>query len=90
MKYTTLSISILLTLFVFSMSCASASDSSILSYGITNNIYNILNVLFKNNNIDIDVLHHIVRKFAHGFEYTMLAISWFLQLENGMDRLRKF
>lgn len=89
MKYTTLSISILLTLFVFSMSCASASDSSILSYGITNNIYNILNVLFKNNNIDIDVLHHIVRKFAHGFEYTMLAISWFFTVREWNGSLAK-
>ncbi len=89
MKYTTLSISLILTLFVFSMSCISGSDSSLLSYGITNSIYNILNALFKNNIIDIDVLHHIVRKFAHGFEYTVLAISWFFTVKEWNGSLAK-
>ncbi len=89
MKYTTLSISILLTLLVFSMSCISGSDSGLLSYGITNDIYNILNVVFKNNNIDIDVLHHIVRKFAHGFEYMILAISWFFTVREWNGSLAK-
>lgn len=78
MKHTSLVVSIILTLFVFSMSFVSGADSGSLSSGITNDIYNILIRIFPNLQIDIDSLHIVIRKSAHVFEYMVLGASWYI------------
>ncbi|MBN2540010.1 MAG: VanZ family protein [Bacilli bacterium] len=80
MKYVSLSISTILTVFVFSMSFATGSDSTSLSLSVTNVVADILNNLFPNNTIDFDTLHIVVRKMAHISEYIVLAISWFVTM----------
>ncbi len=89
MKYISLSVSFILTVFVFSMSFASGSDSSSLSLSVTNVIADILNNLFPNNTIDLDTLHTVVRKLAHISEYMILSISWFITITQWQGSLGK-
>lgn len=76
MKYVSLSISIGLTLLVFSMSLTPGSDSASLSLGITEWAHGVIAGLFPKLDVGIDDLHVIIRKAAHITEYIILAISW--------------
>lgn len=78
MKHTSLVVSIIFTLVVFSMSFVSGEDSGSLSLGITNDIYNVLIRILPNLQININSLHIVIRKSAHIFEYTVLATSWYM------------
>ena len=73
---------ILMTVFIFSQSLLKANESSTLSNGITTFIYDFLKYL--NINIEINNLHHIIRKLGHFSEFFLLSIIWSLyyQLNN--------
>lgn len=76
-KYISLTISVVLTLLIFSMSVLSGTDSGELSSGFSSVIKNIWDAIFINHPISLDVLHNIVRKGAHVFEYFILGISYY-------------
>jgi len=76
MKYVSLTISVGLTLIVFSFSTTSGTESASLSLEIANLIRSVLGSIFPGWDIDIDTLHTIVRKGAHMFEYFLLGVSW--------------
>ncbi|MCF7924237.1 MAG: VanZ family protein [Candidatus Izimaplasma sp.] len=78
MKHLSLIITILLTLFIFTMSLINGTQSSELSSGFTLQIKNLLDAVFVNNSIEIDTLHRVVRKGAHIFEYFVLGLSYYL------------
>ncbi|MDY0023867.1 MAG: VanZ family protein [Candidatus Izemoplasmatales bacterium] len=75
-KFITLTISILLTILIFSMSLLSGSDSGEISSSLAVDAKSILDGIF-NSNINIDTLHIVIRKGAHVFEYFILGISYF-------------
>lgn len=77
MKYFCLGLSLLLTGIVFSMSFASAADSQSMSLEITNMVFNVINNIFENNNINLVDLHAFIRKSAHIFEFMVIGVSWF-------------
>ena len=58
--------------FIYFLSSQPASESIILSSGITNRLYNLLILIF--SNIEIDVFHIFIRKSAHFIIYLILGI----------------
>ena len=76
-KYISLSITIILTLFIFSMSLFSGSDSGEMSSGLSLSIKSLWDGIFVNHPISIDFLNSFVRKGAHVFEFFILGISYF-------------
>lgn len=78
MKKLSLIITIILTLFIFSMSLISGTESGELSSGLTLQFKKILDATFVNNTIEIDALHSFVRKGAHVFEYFLLGLAYYL------------
>lgn len=77
-KHISLSITILITLFIFTMSVIPGSDSSDISSGISLTMKNLWDQIFINHPIALDTMHAIIRKGAHVFEYFILAISYFI------------
>lgn len=77
MKYLSLSISIIITIFIFSMSLLPGSDSSDLSSGLTVYLKQVLDFIFTGNNISQDSLHLFTRKAAHVSEYLILGVSYY-------------
>lgn len=76
-KIITLSITIILTLFIFSMSLFPGTESGEMSSGLSVNIKSLLDSIFINNTISLTTLNIVVRKGAHVFEYMVLGISYF-------------
>lgn len=76
-KYISLSITIIITLFIFSMSLFSGTESGEMSSGLSVNVKSLLDSIFVNNTIPLSTIHVIVRKGAHVFEYMVLGISYF-------------
>ncbi|MGD9761957.1 MAG: VanZ family protein [Candidatus Izemoplasmatales bacterium] len=76
-KYISLSISIIITLFIFSMSLVPGTESGNISSSFSVSIKTLLDSVFINNNINLDTLHIVLRKGAHVFEYFVLGISYF-------------
>ena len=76
-KVITLSITIVITLFIFSMSLFSGTESGEMSSGLSVNIKSLLDSVFVNNTISLSTLNIVVRKGAHVFEYMILGISYF-------------
>lgn len=76
-KKITLLISLLLTIFIFSMSLFSGADSGEMSSGLSMTLKNIWDSIFKNNPISLSFLQTFVRKAAHVFEYLLLGVSYF-------------
>ena len=76
-KYISLSISVIITLFIFSMSLVPGTESGNISSSFSVSIKTLLDSVFINNNISLETLHTIIRKGAHVFEYFILGISYF-------------
>lgn len=76
-KRISLLISITITLLIFSMSIVPGQGSGNISSGFTGFVKNLLDSVFVNNQVSIDLLHRIIRKGAHVFEYFILGISYF-------------
>ncbi len=76
-KYISLSITIIITLFIFSMSLLSGADSANLSSNLSVSFKGFIDNIFTNNNIAIDIIENVVRKSAHVFEYFILGISYY-------------
>ncbi len=81
MKKLSLVISILLTAFVFSMSFVSGADSNDMSLNVSQTVLTIINRMFPASGIEINTLNAVIRKLAHIFEYSVLAISWFITVK---------
>lgn len=76
-KYISLSVSLLITFFIFSMSLLTGTTSGEISSSLSVGVKQILDTTFVDNNISIDTLHTLIRKSAHIFEYFILGISYF-------------
>jgi len=76
-KNISLIVSIVLTLFIFTMSILPGSESGELSSNLSLTIKNIWDGIFTNRPISIDFLNNFVRKGAHVFEFMVLGISYF-------------
>lgn len=61
-------------LVIFMLSAQKATESSILSAGITRFVLNIINGLFPRMEIEFSVFSHFVRKSAHFIAYLILGI----------------
>ncbi|MBY7144348.1 VanZ family protein [Virgibacillus sp. NKC19-3] len=59
---------------IFYLSDQPATESNELSNKITENIITIVDTIFSSVNLDINSFNHIVRKNAHFFAYSMLAV----------------
>lgn len=57
---------------IYQFSAQTATDSSSLSTGITDWIFQLLNNVFRN--LDIDTLHLVIRKLAHLSVYLVLGV----------------
>lgn len=79
-KIIILIIGIIFNLFIFSQSMLSGNTSGGFSLKIVNIINNILRTI--NINIDLDLLHLIVRKLAHFTEFFILGFIWFFIYKN--------
>jgi VanZ family protein len=76
-KNISLIVSIVLTLFIFTMSILPGSESGELSSNVSLTIKNIWDGIFTNRPISIDFLNSFIRKGAHVFEFMVLGISYF-------------
>ncbi|MCK7486861.1 MAG: VanZ family protein [Bacillus subtilis] len=76
MKHASWIISILLTIFVLSFSAQPASESGALSSSIVASFVDWLEGLFPRWDIDVDLLHTLVRKGAHVASFVVLGASW--------------
>ena len=81
MKRTSLIISGLLTLFVFTMSALPGSTSGGMSLQITEFFLSIIDRIAPANNIDVDSMNIIIRKTAHVCEYMVLGVSWYFTIK---------
>lgn len=63
---------ILWMLVIFYLSSQSADQSNQLSMGVTVRIYEAVNILLPE--LEVDVFNHMVRKYAHFFAYMILGI----------------
>lgn len=77
-KHISLTITILITIFIFTMSIIPGSESSDISSGVSLTLKNLWDQIFINHPIALDTIHQIIRKGAHVFEYFILAISYFI------------
>ncbi len=59
---------------IFWFSHQPATDSSVLSGGITNMVFDVMKKLGMVDHISVDVLHHIIRKCAHFTIYFILGV----------------
>jgi len=82
MKYISLIISIIITIFIFSMSLLPGSDSAGLSSGLSVYLKQALDVVFTGNNISLESVQVFTRKSAHVFEYFVLGISYYYTAKN--------
>lgn len=69
-------IAILATGFVFSMSLQTGEDSSQLSSGVSQTLYEIYARVNPSTNLSVDDFAPVVRKLAHITEYFVLGIFW--------------
>lgn len=76
-KIISLVFTILLTVFIFSMSLLSGDQSGGISSSLSVSIKDIIDSVFVNNNITLEGLHVFLRKGAHVIEYLLLGISYF-------------
>ncbi|MDD3841955.1 MAG: VanZ family protein [Candidatus Izemoplasmatales bacterium] len=76
MKYVSLCISLGITGFIFLMSSSTGAESASLSNQVAEVIQRLLANIMPMADIDILVLHTIVRKSAHLFEYFLLGITY--------------
>lgn len=76
-KSIALSISVLLTIFIFTMSLLPGTDSGNLSSGMSASLKNVWDQIFINHPITLEDMGRVVRKTAHVFEYGLLGISYF-------------
>lgn len=76
-KIISLIITLILTIFIFSMSLLSGADSVEISSSLSVSFKKLIDMVFANNNITLETLHLVVRKGAHVFEYLLLGISYF-------------
>lgn len=76
-KTNSLLISVVLTVFIFSMSVLSGAESGGLSTGLSTYIKQMWDLVFTNHPIALEDLGLIVRKGAHVFEYSILGISYY-------------
>ena len=76
MKYFMLTLSVIFTLFVFSMSLETGEQSSAVSSRVSLSLYNIIGNIFPNNHIDFDTFHLYIRKLAHITEFFILGVLW--------------
>jgi VanZ family protein len=77
-KYVFLSISVILTLLIFSMSFQSGETSGSISADITVFFVKMINGVFPNWTPDVDSVHILIRKAAHVGEYGILGASYAL------------
>ncbi len=76
-KVISLIFTIILTIFIFSMSLLSGADSGEISSSLSVSFKRIIDIIFINNNLTLETLHLVVRKGAHVFEYLVLGVSYF-------------
>lgn len=76
MKYFYLVISILLTLFAFSMSFASGEVSSNISSSFSLTIYQVIIEPMTFLHLSFETFHTIIRKLAHISEYLFMGYFW--------------
>lgn len=77
-KYVFLSLSVILTLLIFSMSFQSGETSGSISLDITRFFVRMINGVFPNWTPDVDTIHILIRKAAHVGEYGILGVSYAL------------
>jgi len=73
-------ISIALTLAVFGFSTQSGESSGSLSLQVAEFLANVMHSILPSVNVDVTVLHTVLRKTAHVVEYAVLGISYALTL----------
>lgn len=78
MKYVSLSVSVALTILVWSFSFQTGETSAALSSDVTISVYQFLESVFPRLDIDLDQLHVVIRKTAHVTEYMILAFAWII------------
>lgn len=71
-KYFSWSLVIIWMIIIFLLSAQTASDSEMISTGITDLVYQLLNSVFPN--LNIDTLHLVIRKLAHFTMYLVLGV----------------
>jgi len=76
MKVVYLILSILWTTVIFYFSTQSGFESAVLSEGITSQIYSLFEGLFVWLQINLEMLHIIIRKTAHIAEYFILGVLY--------------
>ena len=81
MKRTSLIISGLLTLIVFTMSALPGSTSGGISLQFTEALLSVIDRIAPANNIDLDSMHLVIRKLAHVSEYMVLGMSWYFTIK---------
>lgn len=59
---------------IFLLSAQVGDDSGSLSGGITAFVFKAINGVFPGIDLDMETMHHIIRKFAHFFAYFMLGM----------------
>ncbi|MGI6392025.1 MAG: VanZ family protein [Candidatus Izemoplasmatales bacterium] len=75
-KTVSLSVSLILTILVFSFSLVSGESSGNQSLVIAEAIKRFIDSLFPDWELSLSLIHQIVRKGAHVAEYTLLGMSW--------------
>ncbi|MGM8365240.1 VanZ family protein [Virgibacillus sp. W0181] len=74
---------------IFYLSHQQGTSSSELSSGITEVIKHAIEKVFPHSNIDIEHLHHVIRKNAHFFAYFVLGwLIIYAWRNSGIDELR--
>ena len=76
-KIISLVFTVLITVFIFSMSLLSGDQSGGISSNLSVSIKSIIDSVFVNNNITLEGLHAFIRKGAHVVEYLLLGVSYF-------------
>ena len=76
-KYIWLSVTLLITIGIFSMSLFSGTDSANMSLGVSSYVKKILDSIFVNNNVQMEILNTVIRKAAHLFEYMLLGVTYY-------------
>lgn len=76
MKYIALVFSVLWTAVIFLFSSASGTESAGMSGSVTQTILDFINPILSPVTIEYELMHTIIRKSAHVFEYLVLGCSY--------------
>lgn len=76
MKYLALAFSLIWTAVIFLFSSASGTESGAMSGSITQTILDYINPILSPVTIEYELMHTIIRKAAHIFEYLVLGCSY--------------